>query len=944
MVSQQFTLQAARLPALLLGLFIGRVSSEAIAFTFNDHMPAVLALLVTASAVAVALWLLRWQPLSQIWPLIALGGYVVYPYPQPAAVVTAILAVAVLWLISRDVRNGRYSHWLPYFIGLALALGFFGLYTYTLAPGVLPADNGEFQVVAAQLGVAHPPGFPLYTMLAHLATRFFPAQPAALVVNQFSAVTSSLTLFVVFLLVLTISQRLWAAVLTVMALGSATTFWAQATVANVRSLTALFAALMLLALAHFWRVRRTSEQSGNGWLVAFALTFGLGVTHHPSLAFMGLVGLLFILVVDARFWLTPRRWLLPILAGVAGLLPLLYLPLRATTAVRGADPDLATWSGFLEHVLALGFQGDLFTFTAPDILWQRLRVMGNVMTFQFEGWLLVGMALGLLVLALRHRDLLLLFGGTWVVHTLITATYRAPQTVEYMLPAYIPAVVVLGLAVGLLPLPAAIPKNMQRGITAVITTFFLVVAVQQAITRTPSFVAQRQDTTTATAMTRLLLDAPPNAVVLAHWHYATPLWYLQEVDGLRTDVTVQYVAPTGEPYPDTWARLVAENLDAGRNVVATYFDETAYMLLPPPQPLGAGFLFARSPLRALPDGFASTNTMLGDLVQVVGYELDRTAVSTTDELLVTIAWRPIAEVGDSVSLFVHMVDDNGRLVGQADLAVRPQASGITLTAFRLTPQPAATGNATLLLGLAGSETRFPLGAIEVVASAWQPVTANPLYRPAAGQRPSTLIGFDWDNTLPDQPRLYLHWSTPDGYRTDVYDNTPPELLDLPELVAPWGVTFPTSRAIAGQTDSYYVPLGAGIVWLGQPISQINAPVRANSTLVLDQYFRSRRPIQQDVAVSVRLIGYDGDGTQWLWSDLEDGVPALGAIPTLKWIGGTAVLDPHMVTASADTTPGQRVGATLTIYDVFTNRRLPILDERLTARFPWVPLGETAAIP
>jgi hypothetical protein len=46
-----------------------------------------------------------------------------------------------------------------------LFLGALALYLVTLAPDVLPADNGEFQLVAAVLGVAHPPGYPLHTLL-----------------------------------------------------------------------------------------------------------------------------------------------------------------------------------------------------------------------------------------------------------------------------------------------------------------------------------------------------------------------------------------------------------------------------------------------------------------------------------------------------------------------------------------------------------------------------------------------------------------------------------------------------------------------------------------------------------------------------------------------------------------------------------------------------------
>ena len=67
----------------------------------------------------------------------------------------------------------------------------------TLAPDVLAADSGELQVVAAQLGVAHPPGFPLYVLLAHLFTRL-PIGSPAYMVNLLSAVFGALTAVVVY--------------------------------------------------------------------------------------------------------------------------------------------------------------------------------------------------------------------------------------------------------------------------------------------------------------------------------------------------------------------------------------------------------------------------------------------------------------------------------------------------------------------------------------------------------------------------------------------------------------------------------------------------------------------------------------------------------------------------------------------------------------------------
>src|SRR5215471_9949784 len=63
----------------------------------------------------------------------------------------------------------------------------FALYLRTLAPTVTLTDSGELIVAARTLGVAHPPGFPLYVLLAHLAA-MVPIGNIAARVNFASAV------------------------------------------------------------------------------------------------------------------------------------------------------------------------------------------------------------------------------------------------------------------------------------------------------------------------------------------------------------------------------------------------------------------------------------------------------------------------------------------------------------------------------------------------------------------------------------------------------------------------------------------------------------------------------------------------------------------------------------------------------------------------------------
>jgi hypothetical protein len=86
------------------------------------------------------------------------------------------------------------------------------------------------------------------------------------------------------------------------------------------------------------------------------------------------------------------------------------------------------------------------------------------------------------------------------------------------------------------------------------------------------------------------------------------------------------------------------------------------------------------------------------------------------------------------------------------------------------------------------------------------------------------------------------------------------------------------------------------------------------------------------------VGYEADGFHWAWWVLTDSVPALGAIPTLKWVIGSAVSDLHLVRVSEDAPAGQEIGALLCIYDVFNGRPVPILDDRIGQEAPWVVVG------
>ncbi len=917
-------------PGVALGLWLGRVISEGWTAVSHQPMPIWGAMGLTLTTTIAGGWWLSRLSLKRSWPALLLIWYLFWP--EMSGTWTAVSAGIAL--VTWTAVNCRNSHF-PHLWGAVLTLIFFSLYALTLAPDLLPADNGEFQLVAARLGVAHPPGFPLYTLLAHGMTRLPGPGSAAVKVNLLSAISSSLTLWLVYLTTLRLTKRVMAAATAVIALGTATTFWAQATTANIRSLTALFAALMLYALIRFWQGNHARDQ----WLALFAAALGLGVTHHPSLLFMGALFVVFLVWHDPDLLRQPRRWGRPLLAAAAGLIPLIYLPLRAHSGAPGASPGVATWNGFWDHVLARGFSGDFFYFIEPGILAQRLKIMGQVMAFQFNGWLLAGMMGGLAILLWRERKLAFLLGGSFLLHAFITATYRAPQSVEYMMPAYIPAAILLGVGVG-----DRVMATKGRGwqgdrVMAVWGAVLLVAAVGQGWQRWPSFAQLSQSSDARDYAQPLLTAAPPDSLILADWHWATPLWYLQAVEGQRPDVMVEFVFPRGEPYGETWARRIDEELANDRPVIATHFNADDFASLLPSEPMGEAFYFRQTPRPAVPEDFRPLDLTLGSMVQVMGYRLSAPAVEIGQEVTLTLAWRPTAKLTEPISLFAHGVGADSRLYAQQDLPATPQPTGVTLTQFRLTVrQGAIPGDLAVMVGAYGrtpllsadGAERTAVTTLTVRPMSQPPATQNPINRPIPGDS-RRLVGYDWDNTLPNQPRLYLHWQTPDGFVTEVRDGV--TTVTLPPTLGPWGLLIHNSQFTI-HNSQFYIPLGQGIVWTGLT----NAPLSlAASSPIFAPRFMSGRPILRDLVVSVRLVGYEADGFHWAWWDLDDSVPAMGAIPTLKWIGGTQVADPHRLDVPPTAVDGQEIGVLLGVYDAFTNRPLPILDERLTAVAPWVTM-------
>lgn len=958
-----------------LGLYLSRVIAEATATIWP--WLASLALIIACSIVGVGLAALGRRYELTLVPLATLYTYVLYPRIEPVLAWSAAF-VAVTALVIANVK-GKRSFPVD---SIVFVLGL-GLYVHTLAPTVLPADSGEFQFVADILGIAHPPGYPLYTMLGKLFT-LIPLGDVAYRVNLMSALFAALTLALVSRTVRRATDSALAGVIGALALGTATTFWAQATTANIRSLTALFTVLMLFTLINYAKKRREV------YLILFALAFGLGITHHGSLTFLMLPFIAFLLMTDVSLFTRLRPPLKPLFAFLLSLSVLLYLPIRGILGSPFGPPDIATPAGFLNHVLARGFRGDMFYFAKPSVLLERFAVLANVLDFQFGLGLLVAAALGALIMLAKDWRLLLLCGGTFAVHAFITITYRAPQTVEYLMPAYVPLAIVIGYgaaALGRWSRFKAPVLSKVEGLNACLVSLVMLLGATQLVHHCPSFAWLSEDRSTRRYAESVMSNAPPEALVLANWHWATPLWYLRYSEDVRPDVEVRYVYPQGaEPISATWLRRIEENVGERPLMVTNYYQEfgaAPYRFVP----LGEAFLVQSEPapptLGEKPGDVAWLDATFEGQIRLLGYRLPEDRVPSGQPLYLDLYWQPLVELDGNYSFFVHLVGDGGQVLGQMDVThdmAGFKTGEVSVDRYEIQVLPTtSSGSYQLIAGVyitlpeggwqrltteEGGETVL-LAEVEIVPPALPPITLHSLHQPFASGL--TLMGVDYDTSLEGTRRVYLHWhrfGADDGdYEVLLYasddvvarsrlpkvplDTYLTTAHDLPltavplqvelrstddvasHCLGPWG--WPRGGRVALPTPpprSRYVDLGGEMLLAGVEYRRLPGDmVRVKLRLV------AKKPILRDYVVSVRLADEAGRPLSQ-----DDTVPALGAIPTLKWIRGSSIADVHFVPVPVGTQAGP-LRLSLIVYDAFTMRPLGILDDRLAKLGPSVPLAQ-----
>ena len=258
------------------------------------------------------------------------------------------------------------------------------VYVRTMHPSVSGGDNGELLGCACELGIAHPPGYPTFTMVGHLFFKFFPFGKPAFRIAFMSAACDALAGVLVMLslqrwvLMHTWNARRdrrrlgkpdaaegkaaaakssdtaglhesayigskWVGILGGGLYSLSPLVWLYSLQAEVFALNNMFNALLL------YLIIRYNEQRSTALAYMGAFCIGLGLTNQHTLILYAVPLVVWALCQDSFALCSARHFSTMVALGLLGLSPYVFLWTHAYHSPLGSWGDTGTMEGFITH-------------------------------------------------------------------------------------------------------------------------------------------------------------------------------------------------------------------------------------------------------------------------------------------------------------------------------------------------------------------------------------------------------------------------------------------------------------------------------------------------------------------------------------------------------------------------------------------------------------------
>lgn len=427
----------------------------------------------------------------------------------------------------------------------------FVFYVLTMSRSLSMYDSPELALVAEQLGLGHPLGQPLHTILGALVSHL-PGIDPLIALNGLSALAGALTVIPM----ASLAQTLWQAnghgprrggrmlAPTIAIVGMLPILWEPSTRIEVYPVAAFLG---------LWGAARLATARGDARNTVHYLGVGLAVGLSASVNVICALGvaLASFPVIAAgliRRTTSPRDVATLVAGGLFGLTPYGYVFLvaaRKDVVVWGAPTDLAA----IRHY----FTAADFTPKQVGSVSEWLAHVGDLLFWSLHNGLFALMLTGFVAFLVFRKPnffgssllgITLVFFVSFVARNGVFATDVLDYLGYLAIPSWIAA-----SGVGLFVAHIASRKILLGVGALALVALFVGLSNPRPLERT-----RHLDEYTKELATQALQSAPPNAVLVVEQdHWIGPIWYLQERLGVREDVVlVAYGLSASEWY---WKHL-----------------------------------------------------------------------------------------------------------------------------------------------------------------------------------------------------------------------------------------------------------------------------------------------------------------------------------------------------------------------------------------------------
>lgn len=441
----------------------------------------------------------------------------------------------------------------------------------TIAPSVIQIDTGELAAVQVTLGIAHPTGYPLFTILGYifslvplpfskifqlnLLAALYCAGAVSVFTYSSKLILDNLYKFNFIKTVkekskkkktsdktevttsnvksdLSESIKIIAAIFGGLFLALSKTFWFQSTSVEVYSLHLLLITIITLTLLKAFLFSDKDKTALKLWLI-FAFTLALGFTNHMTTLLI-IPGVAYLYFTQNKFNANSFKQIIIMLFVFFPVLILVYsyLPIRASQnpLVNWGNP--IEWERIIRHIS--GQQYQVWLFSSTDAAAKQFNYFVTNLPKEFLLTLLIG-GFGLIVSFIQARKFFIFNLIVFLSTVLYSINYDINDIDSYFLLAYI--ALAFFVVFGIVQLILFTEKNKMKLIIPVVVLLTLLSIQFYA---NYDSVSQRNNYVYEDYTKALLNSVPKNSIVFSYqWDYfISESYYFQLVENFRKDVIV----------------------------------------------------------------------------------------------------------------------------------------------------------------------------------------------------------------------------------------------------------------------------------------------------------------------------------------------------------------------------------------------------------------------